>query len=113
MPSPSTLKLLVEQNPQIPDRTKHLVGDGPDPTVSLYATCKRLEAGDMGIIAIPCNTAHAFVERIQPYLNVPIVNMLTVTVGYLRAPFPELRQVGLLATTGTITSGVYQKALEA
>jgi hypothetical protein len=45
MPSPSTLKLLVEQNPQIPDRTKHLVGDGPDPTVSLYATRKRPQPG--------------------------------------------------------------------
>ncbi len=107
------IKLLVEQNPQIPDRTGYLVGDGPDPTVSLYATCKRLEAGDVGIIAIPCNTAHAYVERIQPYLKVPIVNMLTVTAEYLRATFPELRRVGLLATTGTITSGVYQKAIEA
>jgi aspartate racemase len=107
------IKLLVEQNPQIPDRTKYLTGGGLDPTVSLYATCKRLEGGDADIIAIPCNTAHAFVERIQPYLNVPIVNMLTVTVEYLRATFPELREVGLLATTGTITSGVYQKALEA
>jgi aspartate racemase len=106
------IKLLVEQNPQIPDRTDNLLGDGPDPTVSLYATCKKLEAGDVDIIAIPCNTAHAFVERIQPYLNVPIVNMLTVSVEYLRATFPELREVGLLATTGTIMSGVYRKALE-
>jgi len=87
------IKLLVEQNPQIPDRTDNLLGDGPDPTVSLYATCKKLEAGDVDIIAIPCNTAHAFVERIQPYLNVPIVNMLTVSVEYLRATFPELREV--------------------
>lgn len=107
------IKLLVEQNPQIPDRTENLVGDGPDPTVSLYATCKKLEAGDVDIIAIPCNTAHAFVERIQPYLNVPIVNMLTVTVDYLRESFPALREVGLLATTGTLMSGVYLKALEA
>jgi aspartate racemase len=107
------IKLLVEQNPQIPDRTENLLGDGPDPTVSLYATCKKLEAGDVDIIAIPCNTAHAFVERIQPYLNVPIINMLTVSVEYLRAAFPDLREVGLLATTGTIMSGVYRKALEA
>jgi aspartate racemase len=107
------IKLLVEQNPQIPDRTENLIGDGPDPTVSLYATCKKLEAGDADIIAIPCNTAHAYVERIQPYLKVPIVNMLTVTVAYLRESFPALREVGLLATSGTIASGVYQKALEA
>lgn len=106
------IKLLVEQNPQIPDRTENLIGDGADPTVSLYATCKRLEDGDADIIAIPCNTAHAFVERIQPYLNIPIVNMLTVTVGYLRETYPALHDVGVLATSGTIESGVYRKALE-
>ncbi|PQV53186.1 aspartate/glutamate racemase family protein [Paraburkholderia sp. BL21I4N1] len=105
------IKLLVEQNPQIPDRTESLIGDGPDPTLSLYATCKKLEAGDADLIAIPCNTAHAFVERIQPYLSIPIVNMLTVTVRYLRENFPSLRSVGVLATTGTVESGVYEKAL--
>jgi aspartate racemase len=107
------IKLLIEQNPQIPDRTENLVGDGADPTVSLYATCRRLEEGGADIIAIPCNTAHAFVERIQPYLSVPIVNMLTVTASYLREAFPGLREVGVLATSGTIESGVYRKALEA
>jgi len=105
------IKLLVEQNPQIPDRTENLIGDGPDPTVSLYATCKKLETGGADLIAIPCNTAHAFVERIQPYLGIPIVNMLTVTVRYLRESFPSLRSVGLLATSGTIASGVYEQAL--
>lgn len=106
------IKILVEQNPQIPDRTEHLIGDGADPTVSLYATCKKLEDGDADIIAIPCNTAHAFVERIQPYLRIPIINMLTVTVRHLRKTYPSLWQVGVLATSGTIASGVYEKALE-
>ncbi|MGN6649024.1 amino acid racemase [Trinickia sp.] len=107
------IKLLVEQNPQIPDRTENLVGNGADPTVSLYATCKKLEAGDADVIAIPCNTAHAFVEQIQPYLNVPIVNMLSVTADFLRATFPMLREVGVLATSGTIASGVYERSLTA
>ncbi|WP_322015443.1 amino acid racemase [Paraburkholderia sp. J12] len=106
------IKLLVEQNPQIPDRTENLIGDGADPTVSLYATCKRLEEGGADVIAIPCNTAHAFVERIQPYLAIPIVNMLTVTARYLRETFPALREVGVLATSGTLGSGVYARALE-
>ncbi|WP_175912201.1 MULTISPECIES: amino acid racemase [unclassified Burkholderia] len=105
------VKLLVEQNPQIPDRTENLVGTGADPTISLYATCKKLEDGDADLIAIPCNTAHAFVERIQPYLGIPIVNMLTVTVAHLRDTYPALKEVGVLATTGTIESGVYEKAL--
>jgi len=106
------LRLLVEQNPQIPDRTEHLVGDGMDPTLALYATCKKLQAGEADLIAIPCNTAHAFVAAIQSELDIPIMNMLTVTVKHIREMFPQQRKVGLLATSGTVSSGVYERAFE-
>jgi aspartate racemase len=106
------LKVLVEQNPQIPDRTEHLLGKGPDPTLALYATCKKLQAGEADLIAIPCNTAHAFIELIQPHLDIPIINMLTVTVSHVREAFPALQDVGLLATTGTLSSGIYHRALQ-
>ncbi len=107
------IRILVEQNAQIPpDRTEHLVGDGADPTISLYATCRKLEDGDADLIAIPCNTAHAFVERIQPHLRIPIVNMLGETVRHLREAFPDVCDIGVLATSGTIESGVYRKELE-
>jgi aspartate racemase len=104
------IKVVVEQNPQIPDRTENLVGEGTDPTVSLYSTCKRLEAADADLIAIPCNTAHAFVGRIQPYLSIPIISMLDITVEHLRSSLPPSAKVGLLATTGTVRSGIYAEA---
>jgi aspartate racemase len=104
------VKVVVEQNPQIPDRTENLLGDGADPTIALYSTCKRLEAADADIIAIPCNTAHAFVERIQPYLSIPVVNMLFETVEEIRRRFPDRKRVGLLATSGTVSSRVYHDA---
>ncbi|OLL32574.1 aspartate racemase [Burkholderia sp. SRS-W-2-2016] len=107
------LKVIVEQNPQIPDRTDALLGGGDDPTLALYAACKTLEESGADLIAMPCNTAHAFVERIQPALRVPIVNMLGCTADYLRDTFPELREVGVLGTTGTLASRVYEHALDA
>lgn len=105
------LKVVVEQNPQIPDRTEHLVRAGTDPTVALYAACKRLEAAEAAMIAIPCNTAHAFVERLQPGLSIPIVSMLEATADHLRAGLPPGAPVGLLATSGTVQSGLYATAL--
>jgi aspartate racemase len=107
------IKVIVEQNPQIPDRTNHLTGDGADPTLALYATCKKLEDGGADLIAIPCNTAHAFIGPIEARLRVPIINMMNVTADYLRATFPAVDRIGLLATDGTIASGVYRTALEA
>ncbi len=106
------IKVVVEQNPQIPDRTENLIGEGADPTVALYSTCKKLEADEADLIAIPCNTAHAFVERIQPYLSIPIINMLFETVEYIRKNYPERQHVGLLATSGTIASRVYHDIIE-
>jgi aspartate racemase len=106
------IKVVVEQNPQIPDRTESLIGEGADPTVALYATCKKLEADEADLIAIPCNTAHAFVERIQPYLSIPIINMLFETVEYIRKHHPQCREIGLLATSGTIRSRVYHDIVE-
>lgn len=107
------LKMTVEHDPQIPDRTEHLVGDGPDPTVALYAAAKRLEAADADLIAIPCNTAHAFVERIQPYLAIPIVNMLHETVREVVRRYGTGCAIGLLATDGTLASRVYHDAAQA
>ncbi|MBB5399133.1 aspartate racemase [Paraburkholderia sp. JPY162] len=107
------IRIMVEQNPQIPDRTAALFGRGDDPTLALYAACKTLEEGGADLIAIPCNTAHAFIERLQPALRVPIVNMLTCTADYLRETFQGLREVGVLATSGTLASRVYEQALEA
>jgi len=107
------IKVIVEQNPQIPDRTDYLTGFGVDPTLALYATCKKLEDGGADLIAIPCNTAHAFIAPIESRLRVPIVNMMNVTADYLRTAFPTVDRIGLLATDGTIASGVYRTALEA
>ncbi len=106
------IKVLVEQNPQIPDRTENLVGGGTDPTVALYSTCKKLERGGADILAIPCNTAHAYVDRIQRHLDVPIISILSATTDAIEQMSPRISRVGILATNGTIQSGLYQQALE-
>jgi len=104
------LKLIVDHNPQIPDRTANLIGDGEDPTLAIYAACKRLEANHANLIAIPCNTAHAYVQRISGQIAIPIINMLHETVRHVERHYAGHRRVGLLATTGTVRSRVYHDA---
>jgi aspartate racemase len=107
------IKMVVEQNPQIPDRTANLIGRGEDPTIALLATCMRLKADGADAVAIPCNTAHAYVDRIQPYLGIPIINMLTEVVRHIRSTQGDVQRVGLLATSGTVDTGVYRGVVEA
>lgn len=107
------INMVVEHNPQIPDRTESLINDGTDPTVSLYAACKKLESQSADLIAIPCNTAHAFVERIQGHLGIPIINMIFETVQFVKAHCSGRGDIGLLATTGTVKSRVYHDIIDA
>lgn len=107
------IKMVVEQNPQIPDRTANLLHGETDPTVAMLSTCKRLEADGAHAIAIPCNTAHAFVPSIQPYLSVPVVHMLKETIEHIRKHYGTNGPVGLLATSGTVQSRVYHTIAEA
>lgn len=106
------IRMIVEHNPQIPDRTDNLVHGGIDPTIPLYSACKKLEQAGADAIAIPCNTAHAFVDRIQAHLAVPILNMLELTVDHIVSRYPQRKTIGLLATTGTVQSGIYRSTLE-
>ena len=106
------IRMIVEHNPQIPDRTDNLLRGAIDPTIPLYSACQKLEQAGAGAIAIPCNTAHAFIDRIQQHLSVPILNMLELTVSHIARNFPDRKNIGLLATSGTVQSGIYRNVLE-
>lgn len=105
-------KVVVEQNPQIADRTAYLLHGGYDPTLSLYSVCKKLEADGVDAIIIPCNTAHAFFESIVPHLSVPLINMQQTALEEIRDKLGPSVVIGLLATDGTIKTGIYSKKAE-
>ena len=106
-------KLVVEQNPQTPDRTKALLEGGVDPTLSLYHIAKRLEADGCDCLIIPCNTAHAFVPGLERHLGVPFINMQQVTMEEIEEKYGKSAKIGLMATTGTVKTGIYGKKADA
>jgi aspartate racemase len=107
------LPVVVWADPSVPDRSAALVGGGPDPTPWLVRGAHRLEAMGARVIATPCNTAHAFLDEVRNSVRAPMLDMIAETAGEIRAHHPEVRSVGLLATTGTVRAGLYQRALEA
>lgn len=80
---------------------------GVDPTLALYQACKRLENDDVDAIVIACNTAHAYFETILPHLSVPLINMQQVTLEEIIEKYGKDAVVGLMATDGTIQTGIY------
>ncbi|MFJ8537232.1 aspartate/glutamate racemase family protein [Streptomyces sp. NPDC093591] len=106
------LKAVIWSDPTVPDRTEALLGDGPDPTPWLLNGSRVLREAGATLIAIPCNTAHAFVPRIAGHVGLPIVHMIGEVAEHLTALRPAVRAAGLLATTGTVRAGLYQEWLD-
>ncbi|MDR1068246.1 MAG: amino acid racemase [Clostridiales Family XIII bacterium] len=95
---------------QIPDRTAFLVGaSDDDPRPALIEGLRFLERSGAGLVALPCNTSFCFFDKLQASVSVPIINMPEETV---RRSASGGKTVGILATTGTISTGLYQGIAE-
>jgi aspartate racemase len=102
------IRVLIDSNTNIPDRTKAIISDGEDPTVELIKSAKILENSGADFLIMPCNTAHYFINTIQEAVNIPFINMVEETVKYTEKKFGKDTVVGILATDGTIKSKIYE-----
>ncbi len=103
------IHMIVDNYPQIPDRTSAIMGTGMNPLPFMKQSAKKLEAAGAELIAIACNTAHYYLHEIQAAINIPIINMPKETVRFIDEV--GLRSVALLATDGTMATKLYQKFL--
>ena len=100
-------RIIIDNNPKIPDRTAAIFGKGENPLPALQETAKNLEKAGADFIIMPCNTAHYFISEIQQSIKIPILNMIKETAHYVKSIFPSFKNVGLLATKGTYKTGLY------
>lgn len=105
------LEMIIYSRPSIPDRTGYILGRIPEsPLQPLIETGQALIRAKADYIAIPCITAHYFHEALTAALTVPVIHIIEETVRYLLEA--GVSRVGLMATDGTLASGLFQKALE-
>jgi aspartate racemase len=104
-------QVLCFTNPHVPERMHSLAEDGGRRYAdAVRATARLLADGGATHIVIPCNTAHARLAEIRQGLHVPIVNMVGLAVDELLRRHGGARRVGLLATVGTRSERVYERA---
>ncbi len=101
------LRIIIDNNPKIPDRTAAILGEGEDPLPALRKTAQNLEKAGVDFILIPCNTAHYFLPLIQKGIKVPILNMIEETAKESKKKIPRIKKAGLLATLGTYKTKIY------
>jgi len=103
------LRINIDNNPKIPDRTAAILGKGKDPLPALQETARNLEKAGADFIIIPCNTAHYFLSLIQESVKIPILNMIEETAKETQKKNPSIKKVGLLASIGTYKTEIYHQ----
>jgi aspartate racemase len=104
------LPMLVASLPHIPDRSLAILDGGADPLPAMLAGIDLLRRNDVGVIVVPCNSAHHWHAQLQARSAVPVLHIADACV----AAVPKtVNRVAVLGTGGTLASGFYQAALAA
>jgi len=108
------LRILIDNDPTVPDRTAAIEGRGPSPAPRLAAMARGLVAQGADVLVMPCNSAHAFADAIvAAAAPVPFLDLIATTVRATRSRLPTVAAVGLLATDGTLAARLYHDAYAA
>ncbi len=102
-------RIIIDNNPGIPDRQEAILENGPSPVPMIAETARNLEAAGANFIVMPCNTAHYWIEEIRKAVEIPVVDMIEETAKQTAKLYPGVRAVGIMAATGTRRSGLYEK----
>ncbi len=104
------LRLIIDNNPTVPDRNEAVAGTGPSPGPALAEMGRGLERSGADFLVMVCNAAHAFQSEITAATSLPFVSIVEETVRATLKRIPGLKAVGVLASSGCLDAGLYQDA---
>ncbi len=109
------IPMIIYSVPQIPDRTPAILGTGESPFPGMLEGLRALERAGVDAIAIPCNTAHFWLESLRKEAldGLHFIHIVEETVKVLISEKVVGANIGLLATVGTLKSGIYEQGLKA
>ena len=102
------IPVILLGDPRIPDRTASILSGDNDAERALLHGIDFLERSGVDAIAIPCNTAHAYLDAMRSFSRLPILDMPRLAVAYAVAN--GNRRIGVLSTRGCRKAGVYERA---
>ena len=107
------LRVIIDSNPKVPDRTAAIIGKGPSPVPILTTGCRTLQAAGADFIIMPCVSAHFYLAEVRQQIKLPILSIYDAVADTISNDHPDIKTVGLMGTTGTVSSGLFQKRLAA
>jgi aspartate racemase len=105
------LRVLIDNNPKISDRTPAILGQGESPLPMMIETAQNLERAGADFITIPCVSAHYFIEELRKEVAIPVISIIDEVAVEIQRRLPEIKRIGLIATTGIVRAGLFQDRL--
>lgn len=104
------MEILMYSKPSIPDRTRYILGLSQDnPVIQMTEVGGKLKNMGAELLAIPCITAHYFHEELERNIGLRVLHAVRETAEYLKQAGVD--KVGILATDGTVESGLFERVL--
>jgi len=73
------LRIIIDNNPKIPDRSMAILKGQTSPLNALQKTALTLEKAGADFIIMLCNTAHYYISSLKSIVNIPVLNMIEET----------------------------------
>jgi aspartate racemase len=98
---------------QVPDRTESILRGHLDCLPALIEGVAFLEHAGAEVIAIPCNTAHYYIEDLRAAIQTTLLSIVEETVSAILATPESPGCVAVFGTEGIRATNLYGRALEA
>lgn len=107
------IRMLVDNNPKVPSRIKALIEEtGESPAPTMIAMAQGLAQQGADFLAMPCNTAHHYYADVANAVNIPFLNIVELTLAYIKAQQPQVKRIGLLASSALQKINLYEPYAE-
>lgn len=106
------IRIFISSNPETPPRTEAILHQGPSPVPFLIEGIGRLKNAGVDFVIMPCVTAHYFMPEVFAQIDIPFLSLIDEAVDWAKENIPSLKKVGLLSSTGTQVSKLFQNKFE-
>ena len=103
------LRIVIDNNPRIPDRLQAIFHNGEDPVPAILSMALNLQQIGADFLLMPCNTAHVYLERLRAELDIPFLSIIEAAAKHIKQHYPTITKVGLLGTDVTIYTGAHRE----
>lgn len=104
---------ILWSDPRTPSRPAAYLHQGPDPLPWMLNGITHLEQAGAKTIVIPCNTAHLWFDALCAHTQLPIIHIVDAVIQNLQNQGIYRGRIGLMATSATLASMLYQDRLHA